>query len=504
VSVETPLINRQNQNSAALFRPLAADAPLVSVSTDRDYPGDLAWALGAFRARQSAYALYHAYYDGRHNLAFAARDYREAFRSMLAGLRCNICPRVVHATTDRLKLTGFAAHDTETRRDSDGQHAAHKAAALSANVLWQDARLDSVENRIYTEAVTTGSAYLLIWPDADEPTVPRFYLQSATDMVARYDSERPDTLTVAAKLWQDGKRYRMNLYYDDEIRKYTTADRANLGGPERASAFKPLEGADAVVRHDYGRVPVFPFPFDATMAHEGRAELHDLIPLQDALNKALADTVVASEFAAFRQRYAIGVSDDGVARNEKGEVMLDAAGKPLPSSVQVGMDRLITVANVNAKFGEFAATDLRPYLDTINTFFALAAQIKGIPLHTLTMSGDVPSGEALKTLEGPLVARVNDTQTDFGDVWEDALAFALAIQGTPDAHLTALWRPAETRAEMETINAVVAKVRDAAVPIKQGWVELGYSEQQIKELVTQRQDEQARAVESFDRTLNLS
>lgn len=492
------LMNDRNQNAPSDFplaRPLesaiaAAESDLARKMAEaaNETAADILWALDHFKARRNDYALYHAYLDGDHRLTFATKGYREAFKNLLAGLRCNLCPRVVHALTDRLKLVGFEPHDSESGDGVMTKRQTVPEDIRMARTLWQDMRMDRHENKIYTEAVATGDAYLLIWPDQTEPSRPIAYPQRADQVVMRYDEERPDTPNLAAKLWRTGKRYFLTLYYADRIEKYVSrTDSQDV--PEKAEAFEPrvVAGEAWPVQNPHGRVPMFQFPFEGGIGECGTAELRDIIPIQDALNKSLADLVVASEFSAFRQKWAIGVSDD--EDDEK--------------AIQTGQDRIVTVLNSEAKFGEFAATDLKNYTDTIAHFFQLAAQIKGIPLHTLMMSGDFPSGESLKTAEAPLVSRVEDTQVDFGDVWEDAMAFACQIAGGPaETHLSAMWRPAASRAEKDHTETVAIKRRDLGISEKQSWRELEYSEDEIARMEAEKEDESTSAIDALDAALS--
>ncbi len=446
-----------------------------------DTARDIAWAVSAFAARRAEYALYRAYLEGHHRLTFATRGYREAFTALLAGLRCNVCQRVVHALTDRLAVVGFTG-----QAGADGSASADAAAAWN---FWQAGRFDRISNQIHSEAVALGDAYLLVWPDALYPDAGgrvRCYPYRADEMVVAYDAERPDVIVRAARLWAVGKRYRLNLFYPDRIEKYVTREDAPNGVPDRPTAWTPY-APDPLIRNPYEQVPVFHFAFDAGLGQGGRAELRDVIPLQDALNKTLADLVIASEFGAFRQKYALGVSlDDDDER-----------------AIAVGIDRWVTVANADAKVGEFAGTDLAVYTSTIEFFFRCVAQVKGVPLHYLMMSGTFPSGEALKTAEGPLVARVTDTQVDLGDVWEDAIAFALRVTNTAtDARIEATWRSAESRAELDHVNAVAIKVRDIGVPEQMAFRELGYSEEEVAAMLTQRKAARQAATQATAQAFN--
>jgi hypothetical protein len=47
-------------------------------------------------------------------------------------------------------------------------------------------------------------------------------------------------------------------------------------------------------------VPAVPLQNNPSLLHGGRSDLDPVIPLQNALNKLIADMLVASEFSAFR------------------------------------------------------------------------------------------------------------------------------------------------------------------------------------------------------------
>lgn len=477
--------------TAPLELPLPAPLPagLRGATLAGDASDDISWALCEFAARRARYALYHDYLRGDHRLTFATKGYREAFKALLEGLRCNLCPRVVHALTDRLKLEGFAAHDAEVADAEGGGRTARQADAQAAWALWQDGRLDRHENRVYTEAVATGDAYLLVWPSPDDPMVPCFYPQAADSIVMRYDAERPDVPTLAAKFWQvqGTKRYRLNLYYADRLEKYTTGDRTDA--PGKAADFTAyIVGAEAwpllyrehersILAPPAGRVPVFHFPFEGGLGQCGQAELRDIIPIQDALNKTLADLIVAGEFGAWPQKWAIGVDPEA----EDGD-----------NALKVGVDRLMTVLNTEAKLGQFAPTDLKAYIDTINAFADLMALAKGLPLHVLRMTGQIPSGASLMVAESPLVSRVEDTQTDFGDVWEDVMAYALRIAGRGQgAQLTATWRPAVSRGEKDEAERVGILRRQVGLPLAECLRLLNYPDDAIARIVAAARAEDA-------------
>jgi len=67
------------------------------------------------------------------------------------------------------------------------------------------------------------------------------------------------------------------------------------------------------------------------------------------------------------------------------------------------------------------------------------------------------------------------------------MAFGDRIQGGPgDAHLTAVWAPAESRAEKDHVEVIATKYTELEISRAQAWRELDYSEEEIKEMEDER------------------
>jgi len=425
---------------------------------------DIAAALAQLRARITDYRLYHDYAEGRHRLAFATEKYRNAFGSLFRAFADNLCSGVVDAVADRLIVTGFSIESGP------------ESAANDVWAIWTANRMDHRAGEVHSEALTAGDAYVIIWPDQDgNPTI---YPQDAANVTVRYDLETPGRLLWAAKVWlADDKYYRLNLYYPDRIEKYITRSTSEAGLPESSNGFVPFEvpGEAWPLQHDYGRVPVFHFANNARLGRFGRSELTDVVPLQDALNKAIADMLVAMEFVALPQRWATGL-----------EVEIDeATGKPRAPFVP-GVDRIWSVASEETRFGQFDPADLGQFLSVQEGFRKEIATVSRTPLHfIIPPSSQWPSGEALKSAEGAFLKKVRDLQVVFGNVWEDVMRFALRVAGRPDAVLSCQWEDPTPRNDLDRANVAVLKAQ-VGVPERQLWREFGYSEQEIERMMEER------------------
>jgi hypothetical protein len=420
-------------------------------------------ALAQFRARAKGYALATDYYEGNHRLAFATRKFHDTFGWLFSAFADNLCASVVDALADRLALTGFGV-DGAAPDDAGAQQVSDDAWAI-----WNANRMDRRSGMVHLEAPKTGDAYVIVWPNREGS--PRLDPQRANEMTVRYDPEEPGVLRWAVKAWrEDDGRVRLNLYYPDRIVKYITRRAPKGAGlPDKAEAFEPYQpiGETWPLANEWGVVPVFAFANNAGEGELGQSELRDVIPLQDALNKAIADMLVAMEFVALPQRWITGWTPP-----------IDPDTKQ-PVQLQMAIERFLTFGGKDIALGQFPAADLSQFLKAQDSFRQEIAAVSRTPLHFIVPStGTPPSGEALKTAESPLLAKVADRQVAWGNRWEDCLMLALRMSGYGDVpQLSARWKDATPRddaqrpAEVQALTAAGATIRGAAIVA-------GYSEEQ--------------------------
>lgn len=449
----------------------STDSTLLPVATD----SDLTRALKQMKANAERYHTCDQYYRGVHQLCFATDKFKNAFGDLFRAFADNLCPAVCDAVTDNLQVTGFGV-------ESGTAETANKAWEL-----WQENRMDQRAGEVHLEAVRAGDSYVIVWPDADGK--PIIYPQDAQACTVGYDVEQPGKVLWGAKFWRlVDKTIRANLYYADRIEKYITRATSPNGLPDKDQAFIKfeVEGEAWPLSHDYGAVPLFHFANNASVGQMGNSELVAVVPLQDALNKAVLDMMVAMEFAAFRQRWATGI-----------EVTLGEDGKPIAPFVP-GVERLWTTDSENAKFGEFNPSELKQFLDVQNDFRLEIARVSATPLHYLNLQdGQVPSGEALKTLEKRHVRKVKDRMTTFGNVWEDVMNFALKIASVEETRLSTEWADPFGPSDMEKLNVLQAK-KVIGIPEEQLWEEAGYAESDITKMAQMNADKREQARRDFN------
>ena len=473
---------------------------------------DIEQALTNFRAGAERYGKAERYYNGDHDLAFATEKFQNTFGTLFREFALNLCPVICDAVRDKLRIVGFSveadgAVSSQPSAVSIGDSSNSGDSVNSVNSvtrsIWQRNRMGTRAGEIHKEAFICGDAYMMVWPDRDGNAV--FYPNRAANMTVVADDDVPGRVLWAAKQWiTNDKHVRLNLFYPDRIEKYISkresegvlpdakdfvpvGTRASLpawtrvrpDGPSASALMTPEEPAlragmpafRHVVDNPYGIVPVFHFANNADLGMTGRSELEAAMPVQDGLNKLVLDMLVAMEFSAYRQRWAAGI-----------EIEIDAEGKAV-APFKAGVEHLWISENPNARFGDFDTAELAQFLKVKDSFRVDIASVTGTPLHYfLQHTGDFPSGESLKKAETRFLAKVRDRQESFGQVWADAMSFALRIECRSDVRLITDWEDPAPMSEREVLENLLLK-KQLGLSTEQALIEVGYGASDVSKMI---------------------
>jgi hypothetical protein len=329
-------------------------------------------------------------------------------------------------------------------------------------MLWQANALDADASLAHTEAGTSGLAYVLVTPSED-PETPRITVESPLEAVTIHAPDNRRKRLAGMKRWleEDGTVSAV-VYLPDAFYKL---ERSNTNADWRVARATP-NAASAV--------PLVPMLNNPQLLGAGMSDLAVVMPLQDAVNKLLADMIVNSEFVAFPQRWATGIE---IPRDEDGRIVDREAFLSAVSRLWVAEDD-------GAKFGELAGSDGMGYVRNIEVLIQhIAAQTRTPPHYLLGSSGNFPSGESLKATETGLVAKCRRKQVAYGEAWEEAMRLAFAYKGDDmrakafDAEV--IWSDPESRSQGELVDALL-KMRELNVPYEALWSRWGASPQEIE------------------------
>lgn len=424
------------------------------------------------RQRKLVYDRFDDYYNGKHPLAFASRKFAQAFGGTFESFASNWCALVVDAAAERLHVEGFRLGGGQDERgDADAWR------------LWQANNLDLDSQMGHVEALIHERAAVLISPyEADQVAdgVPAITLESAKEVAVAYQPGSRRRRLAALKLWTDLDGHeRANVYLSDAVHKYRSKKKAAgilwAGGMPDVTRWEetPGDGEGWPLANPLGVVPVVELRNRGRLTVDAQSDLATVTPLQDATNKILSDALVASEYAAYPQRWSTGY-----------EVPTDPeSGQTLPNAeLKAAISRLWTSDDPETKFGQFQAADLSNYVALIELLVQHISSQTRVPPHYFYLSGQFPSGESLKAAETGLVAKVRGKMRSFGETWEEVIRLAFAALGDPRAQAVdaeTLWRDPESRSEAELTDATL-KQQALGVPTTALWERLGYTPQQIE------------------------
>lgn len=405
------------------------------------------------------------YYDGTHDLAYATRLWRETFGPEFGVVTDNWCQLVIDAAVERMTVQGFRL-------------GAGAGADDTAWGIWQDNLLDLQADIAHTDALVTGCSYLLVWPD-DETNEPRITVEDPLQTIVQLDPANRRRRRAALKRWRElDDTWHAVLWTPDTV--WTLE-----GGSDLTATWEPV----AADPNPLGVVPVIPLLNNPNLYGRGRSDLEPVLPLQDAVNKLMADMLVASEFAAYPQRVLLGAElpadpETGQPTPIKGGInrwmafdgALDEGGTPIAPRIQ-----------------ELSAADLKNYIGSIEQLVQhIAALSKTPPQYLLGQMVNI-SGDALRAAESGLVSRVRRRIRGAGEAWEEAMRLAFKLRGD-DTHANqtgaeTIWADPETISEAARVDALL-KMAQLGVPTEALWEKWGATPQQIEQWRRMR-DQQA-------------
>jgi len=419
---------------------------------------DIDRAFDQLRFRAVRYHEFENYDLGYHPVMFSSPKFREFYAEVLRRYRLNLCRPVVDAISERLSIDSWEGDDGVQE--------------------WWFTEGIAIQSRLHRQALRSGDGYVLIWPEQtmDGPMKAHRILATEAAVVYSDEDERPDygiklwQLEIARKKWIQ----RLNVYYPDRVERYwrPSTETVSYAG---ASDFKPWNEDEAGEVIPYtgilrelgqdGHIPLIHFAPQPDLTPFGTSVLEDVLPIQDALNKHAIDLLVTSESLALPLRALLGF-----------EVIEGADGQPtnLPD-YDPRIDYLLTVPGEAAKLIQLPSADLKQLMDAKEAAISDIATVAGIHHSRFRDTGAVPSGEALRIVERPLVGQVRNVQRDFTTPWS-LVANYLGYDGQP------LWED-PTEMDITEVWTLVQQKIDAGWPARQAYIEAGLKPDEVDRIL---------------------
>ena len=390
----------------------------------------------------------YRYTRGHSASVYVPEGARGEYRWMVERARVNVTRLVVTTVAQNLYVEGYRPAGTS-------ENAAPWAT-------WQANRMDARQHGVHRGALKYGIAYVSVLPGDPVPVINRF---SPRRMTAVYDDPVDDewplyAIETRVERTRDGARRIIRLY--DDVARYRLVAPADVDGVDLAAAELVPDGDAWVEQHDLGVCPIVRFvnvdDLDEEEAVTG--EVEPIIDMQDQINQTTFHLLMAQQYAAFRQRWATGVATE------------DEDGTPA-EPFRARVDAILINESTDAKFGDFAATDLGGYLESREATLRHVATVTQVPPHNLLGQMANLSAEALNAARDGLNSKVAERKSSFGESWEQVLRLCGLAAGDRDAwadtSAQVVWRDVESRSLAQTVDAWGKAVQMLGVPAQEVW-----------------------------------
>lgn len=369
--------------------------------------------------------LARGYHEGRQAVHLTDRIKEFLEMHSEAQFRLNIIQSINNTLRDELNVSGFSTND----------EGAKEQQSEWAEILWQNLRMDSLQNKVHETAVSEAEAFVIV--DYDETkksptfTFHRRYIERTIAISGNqrligdglgcwmiYENNDVDQTPLAAvKQWtetfpQNGlyiTRDRKTVYYNDRIERFYLDAGGWLPFVEEGGTW-PTPWVD-----NKGRpigIPVIHFK-NANYTSDS----WEAIPLQDAINKTLIDILGTADLSGFPIFKVFGFypTSDGLTPAADGSNTL----KVQPMAF-LGSNKAPSEASLDV----IGAQSVEPLINTLIELIILAAQITSTPTSRFVVTRAIASADTIKEQERGLVKKANNRRVLFGDAWEDCMTMA--------------------------------------------------------------------------------
>lgn len=238
--------------------------------------------------------------------------------------------------------------------------------------------------------------------------------------------------------------------------------------------------------HKLGVVPIVGF-LNRPRAGDygGTSEMSDVIGPTDAIARMITNMGVAGDTHAVPSRWAAGINKADFV-DEKGEML---------EEWKAYFTAIRATENKDAKFGQFEASDLKNFHESVNNLLAWCALMLGLPTRYTNPNTVNPASEgAIYADLERLVQNVNDMNLFDGDSWSWVMGleerFRRGEWGPPNS-IRARWHDPETTTFSQVVDGLIKLRSVGAVSIEGMWDEMGWDEARKRQEKTRLTDEQS-------------
>ena len=392
------------------------------------------------------------YYEGSQRLAHIGLAVPPELRKFETVL--NWCRTVVDSVSDRMRMKAFYL---------PGEDRASEALRES----WDYNNLDSESIAHHQEMLILGRGFVSVGANEEDPEFPLIQVENPRELAVDID-HRHRRLRAAVRVMPS------------ENDAPGTPSNAVLYLPDSTMRLKRHQGRWVVEDrddHGLGRVPLVMFLNRRRVGQwTGVSEMVDAIPLVDAAARSLTNLQLAGETHSVPQKYVLGMS--------KGDVV-DAGGKPIPAW-EAYFNAIWANQNKDAKVGQFAASDLSNFHNTVDHYASKLAGLYGLPARYVGITSVNPAAEgAIRAEEARLILNVEKKAALAGDGWGWVMGLVERFrtgEWVSGSRIKTDWFDAGTPTYAQRADALTKMYNSGqGILSREGvWEELGWSEARME------------------------
>lgn len=392
------------------------------------------------------------YYEGSQRLAHIGLAVPPELRKFETVL--NWCRTVVDSVSDRMRMKAFYL---------PGEDRASEALRES----WDYNNLDSESIAHHQEMLILGRGFVSVGANEEDPEFPLIQVENPRELAVDID-HRHRRLRAAVRVMPS------------ENDAPGTPSNAVLYLADSTMRLKRHQGRWAVEDrddHGLGRVPLVMFLNRRRVGQwTGVSEMVDAIPLVDAAARSLTNLQLAGETHSVPQKYVLGMS--------KGD-FVDAEGKPIPAW-EAYFNAIWANQNKDAKVGQFAASDLSNFHNTVDHYASKLAGLYGLPARYVGITSVNPAAEgAIRAEEARLILNVEKKAALAGDGWGWVMGLVERFrtgEWVSGSRIKTDWFDAGTPTYAQRADALTKMYNSGqGILSREGvWEELGWSEARME------------------------
>lgn len=449
-------------------------------------------------------------YDGDPKEIFGSRKLARELEKTCQGYPFRLSKTPVEIMSDRVKLSAITAEN--------GEEYIEQIRSANQMALWEPESIKSTF--IY------GDTYILAVPvnpdDEDEsPEVRaagvRITKLDTLSTRAVYDDLAQDAVfVVRSSFVGDGKQKQrqIEVCYPDGVAVWISNPNVrDYSKPSNWNQFISDETPDGWYAYPFtgNQIPIFHLVGQHfTDSAYGKPEHYDAFGPQNAINKALATMISATDAMGFPLRYKIARQDDSQYSSpadpfDTNESSVPAVG--VRTAGQVAEPGTI-LDDPNAEtYGQFNPADPQNFIVQIDKYTEIMSQVTSTPLYAFNPGGDQPSGTARQMADAPLKSKVENRELLLGSTFAKLYRFVLALKGVAVSTVNVKWKNAGIAIDADTWD-VIQKKQESGVPVAVSLREAGYEDSEITEWLNsdteeltlrQRLDLAAKAAETLSK-----